>query len=537
DILQKTGYDTLLTSDKMFTVFAPVNSALTGVDMNNMESLKSLVRNHLAYANYSISNGSFGVERIQMINEKKLLVDGLKINNVSVASDAGKYNLTTANGILHLMNGIIPSQKNIWEYLQGETNNLQVDYIKAQDRLIMDMDKSVQIGVTPSGKPLYDTIWRNENPFMILHPVNDESKNYTYALLPNTVVQRIESKYAKYFEKADQAKRDSIVRSELIADCILAPVVITADGRYASVGGVLMNISAANIRETYQASNGIVYRLSDADVKIYENKVKTLKIEGENYYSFYADNMNAWMMRERPTLSGGRDMVLNSPTVYLTKYLYSDADTTISVDINRTFSPSNGSYNVGRVNNCYIEYRQVINSVPYKIYWSAYDDYPSHINLPVSLSINTGKQTVTVDTAITCQFSQKMLISFPDQPRVNRLTTGNIENNFSPLYVFTSKRFKAGVQEEKQLFRANGYTDVTWSPLVAPVRTSNYMSDEDNFSFYTDSDTFGDMETIINPTYGVATFYIANTTEVRGTSPGMIFLDYFKLVPVVDPNE
>lgn len=67
-----------------------------------------------------------------------------------------------------------------------------------------------------------------------------------------------------------------------------------------------MDISTSKIQETYAASNGTVYKLSDADVKIYENKVKTIKIEGENYFSFYADNMNAWMVRYRPSLSGGK---------------------------------------------------------------------------------------------------------------------------------------------------------------------------------------------------------------------------------------
>lgn len=537
-ILQKTGYDALLASDKMLTVFAPVNSALSGVDMNNIEALKSLVRNHLAYASYPISNGSFGTDRIQMINEKYVSVSGLKVNDVSVLAEAGKYNITTGNGILHFVSGVVPSQKNIWEYLQGESGNLQVTFMSAQNRLIMDMEKSVQIGVTPTGKPLYDTIWRNENPFLKQHPINDESKDYTFILLPNTVVQRIETKYAKYFAKEDIAKQDSIVRAELISDCVLMPVDITADGRYASVGNVLMDISTANIQEKYDASNGTVYKLADAEVKIYENKVKTLKIEGENYFSFYADNMNAWMMRERPSLSGGRDMVLNSPTTYITNYHYSDPDTTIDVSINRTFSPRDGTYNAGRTNNCYIEYRPVINSVPYKIYWSGYNDYSGHINLPVKLSINTGTQTVTVDTTITCMFSQKLAISLPDHPRVNRSpANAGLLNNFSASYIFTSSRFKAGVQEEKQLFKSPVNQDAALLPYVMPTKNATYTSEADYFVYYDGSDQYGDKETIINPTYGEATIFIANTSENRATNSGMVFLDYFKLVPVVDPNE
>lgn len=537
-ILQKTGYDVLLSGDKMMTVFAPINSALSGLDMNNTDALRNLVKNHLAYANYTVTNGSFDKERIMMLNDKYSNIEKTKINGVSIVEEAGKYNLTVGNGILHLVSGAIPSQKNVFEYLQSESGNLQSDFIQKQNRMIMDMEKSIQIGVTPSGKPLYDTIWRNENPFLQRFPLNDEAQKFTYILLPNSVVQRIENKYAKYFANNNSVKQDSIVRAELISDCILAPVVITADGRYASLGNVLMDIRTANIKEKYEASNGIVYKLDDAEVKIYENKVKTLKIEGENYFSFYADNMNAWMMRERPGLSGGRDMVLNSPTTYNTTYKYEDADTTINIAITRTFSPRDATYNAGRTNNCYIEYRPVINSVEYKIYWSGYNDYPAHIKLPIVLSVNTGKQTVTVNTNITCKSSQKMLISLPELPRVNRLSTnGNFVNNFSPNHLFTSSRFIAGVHEEKQLFKSPINTDVTLLPFVMPTKNTSYTEEENFFTYFEGEDKYGDKATIINSTYGVATVLISNTAENRATNSGMVFLDYFKLVPVVDPNE
>lgn len=536
-ILQKTGYDELLGGDKMITVFAPVNAVLAGVDMNNVEALKSIVRNHLAYAGYPVSQGKFASEKVEMINGKNLRIEGVSINGVALLTETGKYNLTAANGILHLINGMIPVQKNIWEYLQSETNHIQVDFIKKQDKLVMDMEKSVQIGVTPSGKPLYDTIWRNENRMLKAHPINAENQNFTFILLPNPVIERIETKYQTYFMKDDAVLQDSIVRAELISDCVLLPVKITADGKYASLEGVKMDISNSNILEVYQASNGTVYRMNDADVKIYENKVKTIQVEGEDYFSFYADNMNAWMMRQRPLLHGGKDMVLNSPTTFITSYRYSDSDTTMNISINRTFSPRDATYNAGRVNNCYIEFKPVIHSVPYKIYWAAYNDYSAHINLPITLSINTGTRTVRVDTAITAQFSQKMLISFPDKPVVKRNSSGDVVNNFSLLHVFTSNRFKAGLPEEKQLFKSIINTDATLLPYIMPTKKATFTGEDDFFVKFEGEDQYGDKETIINPTYGQATILVANTSENRATNSGMIFLDYFKLVPVIDPNE
>ena len=537
-ILRKTGYDKLLSGDKMLTVFVPSNSALSGVDMNNVEELKRLVKNHVAYSNYSVLNGSFTADRIEMMNAKKCNVSGLKIDGVELNTTTGSYNITAGNGILHIVNGIIPFKMNIWEYLQSQTGNHLATFVKAQDKMIMDMVKSIQIGVDPtSGKPLYDTVWINTNPVLNAYPINDESKVYTFALLPNSVVERLETKYAKYFAKANTSKQDSIVRGEVFKDCILVPVEINENGKFASIDGVLMDIKIGDIEETYSASNGTIYKLTDADVKIYENKVKTIHIEAENYHSVYSNVALAWVKRYRPSLSGGIDMVLNSPTIYATPHQYITADTTITTNISRTFYPISSS-NIANVNNSYIEFRPTINSVAYKVYWSAHNDYSSNSNLAVSFSLNTGTATITVDTVIACKFSQKMLLSFPDKPAVRRnASDGTLVNNFSPNAIFTSSRFVAGLQEEKQLYRSLVSEETAHVGFMMPRRNTTFTSEDDYFSFYAESDQFGDKETIINPTYGVATVFVANTAETKANNPGMILLDYIKLVPIVDPNE
>lgn len=536
--VEKAGYADLLSGDKVITVFAPANEALSGVDMNDVEGLKHILRNHIAFAAYSMTDGSFSTSFVEMLNAKNASTKPWSIGGVAVSAQTGNHNLSLRNGVLHIVEGVIPFQKNIWEYLRQFDTNKQIQFIKKQDSRIMDMERSIQIGVDPrSGRPLYDTIWIDINPFLLAYPLNDESKRFSFVLMPEASTDRIEAKYAKYFRKDNAVIQDSIVRSELLKDCILLPVEITADGRFSSVDGVLMDVKLADIQQVYEASNGTVYVVSDADVKVFENKVKTIMIEGEDFFSHFSNNANSWLLRERPTLSGGRDMVSNSPTTFITQYVYSDADTTITVSINRTFVP-NSTSNVGNVNNVYIEYRPVINSVPYKMYWSAYNDYPSNINLPVSLSINTGKQTVSVTTHVTAKFSQKLMMSFPDRPRVHRnASTTHIVNNFSANTTFASSRFVAGVQEEKQLKRFRLNDDPTLLGFALLSRNLENTGEDDFFNVFTGEDAFGNKDQVISPTYGTATILVANTTENRASNSGMIFVDYIKLVPVVDPNE
>ena len=172
------------------------------------------------------------------------------------------------------------------------------------------------------------------------------------------------------------------------------------------------------------------------------------------------------------------------------------------------------------------------------MYWSAYNDYPSNINLPVSLSINTGKQTVSVTTHVTAKFSQKLMMSFPDRPRVHRnASTTHIVNNFSANTTFASSRFVAGVQEEKQLKRFRLNDDPTLLGFALLSRNLENTGEDDFFNVFTGEDAFGNKDQVISPTYGTATILVANTTENRASNSGMIFVDYIKLVPVVDPNE
>ena len=530
EILEKTGYDTLLSGDKMITVFAPNNNALASVDMENGEALKTLVKNHLAYGSYTLINGSFTSGKVEMFNGKYVLAQGAQLNGVGVESGEGKSNVSAANGILHIVGATIPLQMNIWEYLQAQSGNWQAEYIGKLERKVMDMERSVQTGINENSQPIYDTAWIDMNPFLEAYPINDETQNYTYALLPNEVVQRIETKYAKYFASTEQTVQDSLVRWELITDCILAPVVISGDSRYASVDGILVDISAADILESYTASNGLVYKLRNADVKVYENKVKTIFIEAEDYTEYFADG-TAWQLRSRPgILSGGKDMMMNAQTTFKVKQYDAELDTAIIANTytnihcyqDKGTNLQGASGTRAKVNNCYIQFNPVINSVPYKLYWAAYDDIFWHYG---------------TDYVEPVKFSQKMLISLPDQPVLYRGSDAKIYNNFSRTSTFASTRFTANIYEEKQLTRyllSENITNAEYFVLRENVRSKG---EEDYYVRFTENDDLGDEETIINPTYGEATVFVANTSETTGNNSGMIFLDYIKLVPVVDPNE
>lgn len=527
-ILQKTGYDAFLSGDRMITVFAPVNESLSGIDLENKAELLKLVKNHLAYQEYPVSGGAFIADTVEMLNQKRLPLKGLSVGGKGLVDKA--YNISVGNGVLHLVSSPIDLRLTIWEYLNEQTGYPQVEFLKSITFEEMDQTNSIQTGFNEVGQPVYDTVWIVRNKLLEKYPIDKEGHHYTFVLLDASPFNRIETKYSRYFKRPEQAQQDSLVRAELIKDCVLLPVEIDAAGRYYSLDSVLVDIDPSMIKERYEASNGLVLKLSDAEVKVYENKLKTILIEAEKYVSYWADG-DAWTHRTRKEASGGIDMMMNGTTRYIVTYQvvdengipYPDSTSTATFDVNCFTGSSNNSY-IARESNCYIAYKPLLHSVPYRIYWAAHDDMSGHI-------------TSTKEHWEPIKFSQKMLFSFPDEAPLSRSASAVIENHFSETTVFSSSRFTAGRRDEFPLRRYTVSETNANKGLYMLEENPDSSGEDDFYKVFAGSDEFGDKDQLICPRYGTSTIFVANTTINKGTTSGMIFLDYIKLVPQVDIND
>jgi hypothetical protein len=122
-MLKKTGYDSYLSGNQSFTVWAPTNEALAGMDMSDEGKLKDIVLTHIARFKY-------------VAGQTEVITFTLNRKQIRFAYNSGSYTmngseLATANqladnGILHTMKEQIPFVKNIWEYL----NEPEMDSIR-----------------------------------------------------------------------------------------------------------------------------------------------------------------------------------------------------------------------------------------------------------------------------------------------------------------------------------------------------------------------------------------------------------------------
>lgn len=543
EILRLTGYDKILEGEQALTVFAPNNSAISGLNLSDVEALKEWIKNYISYLSYfTDENGKFEPGTIQMINEKKVPVNAAGISGAGIV----KFNQVSSNGVLHVINGLIIDRKNIWEYLESQTGYAQIDFIRSINERVMDRERSVQTGVDMLGRPLYDTIWVTRNDYLETYPLNDETKAFTLLLLEQNAWDYLQNKYANYMQQDDEEKQVKTIKRQIANDMTLLPVEITQDGRFIAVGpdSLLVNVALSAVKESYQASNGMVYKLNAVDVKMYNNKIKEKLIEAENYVDRW-DGQDAWEVRYRPWASGGMDVVLKGVTRNVFQYHVWDktGDSIRMISPTRTFQMHHRAAQeryISRSSNAYLKYEPTMYSVPYKISWRAFDDKENHVYRVTDLHVNLidndtiplytveGTDTIPYEREFWMKLEQKLLVSFPGRPVLTRTATGTIENNFNTRHVLAGVS-TAGTMEETTLIRYNVVADDKFYMLASNLTA--------NLSPYALEDAFGKGETFISPTYGKATFFVSNTVRERDANAGVIFLDYIRLTPLIDPSE
>ncbi len=106
-LIRKTGYDSLLRRNDVFTVLAPINGAFTGVDTSsNTPALRRIVGMHII--NQLIyKDGMPNVNRITVVGK---LAQFSAANPTQMVNDVKivDFNLKAVNGLIHSIELLIP---------------------------------------------------------------------------------------------------------------------------------------------------------------------------------------------------------------------------------------------------------------------------------------------------------------------------------------------------------------------------------------------------------------------------------------------
>ena len=285
--LRQTGLDKELSSSKSFTVFAPVNSQMVGIDqaiLTDAARLKKLIANHIAGEQLRTTSVT-APYRVQMLSGKYHNMLGAQIGDANI-SKADQY---ASNGILQVLDNLLPALDNCWEYMLNNTQApiKQKNYMLSLFRNVFDPTNAVIIGINPStGDPIYqpgtDSVFTNLF-WNRVFDLRDEKKQFTYFMLTDGAWDTENTKYAPYFPTSTPDSTAfttswNVVR-DFAVDTVYNPSSIP--DTIFSKDGTKLGIDRSAIVRTVKTSNGIVYVMSKLDV-VPLHKFMTIILQAEN---------------------------------------------------------------------------------------------------------------------------------------------------------------------------------------------------------------------------------------------------------------
>ena len=296
-MIEVTGFDSVLNSDQTYTVWAPSNSALSQLSINwsDTSSLSEIVRNHIARFNFPTAGfNTVSSKKIYMLSGKFVAFD-----KGNTGFTFGTFSMDTANnlaknGILHVLNGIVPYASNIWESLSR---------IAGLDSVYAYLHP---LGSTPFGD------------------INNEDSIYT-ALLPNNQAWiNSYNRIKPYFKCLPQATRDSSLAKQrrLTQNAIMQNAFFranisdpnTVDSLFDTSNHKFLNAARLFVGATsHKASNGTIWvsdTLRNTPTESWHNEIR---IEAENTsYGRTSSNANVYWRSGENTgfnVSGNRYVV------------------------------------------------------------------------------------------------------------------------------------------------------------------------------------------------------------------------------------
>ena len=295
EMIRKVGYDTILSSDQTYTVWAPVNEELTGINMTDMQAVSRIVTNHIARFTHTASTSSYPV---YMVNNKILLFSTTapgrsQFGAVSLLS----MNNLAKNGILHTLNGNNPYLENIWEALDYPTTDSIANYLYSFNTHIFSPYLSTLIDYE-DGKPVYDSVFFTSNEMWSNYSgigfLAEEDSTYTMIVPTNEAWDDAYRKIAPYFLSNDLNNPDSIqeknTRYALVKDLTFRGKINPAD--YA-VDDTLTSIRQSRFAdpahlfvgaEKQEMSNGWIYKTNHLQYNHWEAWNQEIKLEAESYW-------------------------------------------------------------------------------------------------------------------------------------------------------------------------------------------------------------------------------------------------------------
>ena len=294
ELITLAKLDSLLRSSKSFTVWAPSNNALNGLDpaiVADTSKLRRFVMNHISYQLYFTRDAQTS-KRIGMLNGKYNNFLNNKFEDATITT-ADRY---VRNGVLHIIDKYIAVLPNLWEYINStSTQYTQNNFIVALNYPSFDPSLAIVDSISSStGQPVYHpgsgiVIKNNFNEKVF--DTRKEAAQYTYFIIENPGFTLKDDSLKPYFKSTSVSITDSLDKWNIVKDVlldVLYPTVASLPPVLTSKFGTPIPIDPTSITGSTKVSNGMVYVLSLSGVTT-ASKFRQLVIQGENPSGFQSD--------------------------------------------------------------------------------------------------------------------------------------------------------------------------------------------------------------------------------------------------------
>lgn len=380
-MLSISGYDSILSKPQTYTVWTPVDAALSGINLLDTALVRNIVSNHVTRFSYPTSNLS---SKVIYMQARKFITfsrtgGGFTFGGYNLVPS--QSNIALSNGLVHQLSGYVPYMDNLWEYILKAPglDSLRL-FLDSQSEYIFDSKNSVEIGTNEFGQAVYDSIITFSNPILnqigLLHL---EDSSYT-AILPTNkawadAYNKVKSNYKTLLADGGPARQRYYSQRALVSNLVfrtaisnpeaLDSLVTTTGSKFKSPGYLFTNASRVNL------SNGIAFQTDSLRFKASESWQQPIKLEAEN--SSFGRSYNFANLFVRSSLGSAFDGKVSD-----SKYLLVEPTTvsnttmsTVTFPIPNTLS---GKYNI----YCVTVPTTIVDGQPAKAYRMKF--YLSYLN-------------------------------------------------------------------------------------------------------------------------------------------------------------
>ena len=301
EFAKATGYDEVLSQNRFYTVWAPVNDAEFFVGKENLDWAElsdsmlevfkyEFIENHIADYNHT-ATGTMSKNLVKMLNGKYNGFNGTTGDYIFKNAAVTQANIAAKNGLLHKTADNAIFTANIWEQLDKESSiSLLNGFLKSYNEIRFDEINSVQ-GPTVNGQVTYlDSVINEYNEwFGRIGQLNREDSSYT-------MFAPTDKAWAEAYEQA----KTYFVYDEATADRDSLQDVITKDFmvRHLVFSNTLQKSPTDSLVSYYSYFRPEVFKGEDLE-KLYANLIDTKElsngtlhiVDSYNYRTFWHDTL------------------------------------------------------------------------------------------------------------------------------------------------------------------------------------------------------------------------------------------------------